>query len=91
VKREYTTYRWTAEDAPVKLALQAAASIGIKSQLIEGGGGSDANVFNAKGKPAVVIGVGYEGAHSNEEHIAIADLAKTTEFALALIAHSARA
>jgi tripeptide aminopeptidase len=90
VKREYTTYRWTPEDAPVKLAQKAARAIGIEPQLIEGGGGSDANIFNEKGVPAVVIGVGYEGAHSREERIAISDLAKAAEFALSLIHESTK-
>ena len=28
------------------------------------GGGSDANIFNAKGLPTVVLGVGFEAIHS---------------------------
>lgn len=90
VVREYTTYRWTAEDAPVILAQKAAAAVGLKAELVHGGGGSDANIFNAKGVPAVVIGVGYEGAHSTDEHIAIDDLVKATEFTVALIAESGK-
>ncbi|MBI2842629.1 MAG: M20/M25/M40 family metallo-hydrolase [Armatimonadetes bacterium] len=88
VKREYTTYRWTPEDAPVKLAQRAARTIGIEAEMINGGGGSDANIYNEKGVPAVVIGVGYGGAHSREEHIAIADLVKAAEFAVSLISES---
>jgi tripeptide aminopeptidase len=89
-KREYMTYRWTLEDAPVELAMKAGEAIGIKPELVEGGGGSDANVFNLKGVPAVVIGVGYEGAHSRDERIAIADMVKASEFALALISESGK-
>lgn len=90
VQQEYTTYRWTSEDAPVKLAQKAAGSIGIDQLMLEGGGGSDANVFNLKGVPAVVIGVGYEGAHTRNEQIAIDDLVKSAEFALALISESGK-
>ncbi len=90
VKREYTAYRWTADDAPIKLALEAGHAMGIEPELVEGGGGSDANVFNEKGVPAVVIGVGYEGAHSREERISIDDLVATSEFALSLIKVSNR-
>jgi tripeptide aminopeptidase len=90
VKREYSTYRWTPEDAPVKLAQKAAKTVGIDAKLINGGGGSDANIFNEKGVPAVVIGVGYEGAHSRDEHIAVDDLVKSAEFTLALIAESGK-
>lgn len=90
VEREYSTYRWTADDAPVKLAQRAARSIGIEAQLMEGGGGSDANVYNEKGVGAVVIGIGYEGAHSREEHAAIEDLVKTVEFVVALVEESGK-
>ncbi len=90
VVQEYTTYRWTADDPPVKLAQAAGRSIGIDVELVHGGGGSDANIFNEKGVPAVVIGVGYEGAHTREEHISIDDLVKATEFTLALIAESGK-
>jgi tripeptide aminopeptidase len=90
VEHEYTTYRWTKDDAPVKLGQAAAKSIGIKSELVHGGGGSDANIFNEKGVPAVVVGVGYEGAHSKDEHLDVDDLVKAAEYALALIAESGK-
>lgn len=90
VKREYTTYRWTVDDDPVKLAMEAGKAVGIEPQLVNGGGGSDANIFNEKGVKAVVVGVGYEGAHSKDEHIAISELVKASEFALALIRESTK-
>lgn len=90
VKKEYTTYRWTPDDVPVKLAIKAGEAIGITPELVEGGGGSDANIFNEKGIPAVVIGVGYEGAHSKGEHITITDLVESAEYALSLIIESVR-
>lgn len=90
VTHEYTTYRWMPDDAPIKLATAACNAIGITPKLVEAGGGSDANVFNEKGIPSVVVGVGYEGAHSKDERIAIADLTKAAEFALALIAESGK-
>ncbi|MEN6372682.1 MAG: M20/M25/M40 family metallo-hydrolase [Armatimonadota bacterium] len=85
VQREYVTYRWNEEDEPIKLAKRAAEVLGMKPEYIQGGGGSDANIFNAKGIPAVVIGCGYEGAHSRQEKVAIADLKKAAEYALSLI------
>lgn len=89
VKREYSAYRWTEDDAIVKLAQNAARAVGIEPQLLGGGGGSDANLFNEKGVASVVVGVGYEGAHSHDEHVAIDDLVKAAEFAVALIEKSA--
>lgn len=83
--REYTSYRFSESDEVVKLAMAASRRIGIEPVFIEGGGGSDANVFNSAGIPTVVVGVGYEGAHSSSEHIAIDDLVKASEFASALV------
>jgi len=38
---------------------------------VTGGGGSDANVFNLRGVPALTIGAGYERAHSPQEHMSV--------------------
>ncbi len=48
-------------------------------------GGSDANVFNARGKTAINLGIGAKNPHGNDEHIAIDDLVKVTELAFALV------
>ena len=84
-EREYNTYRWTESDEVVKLAAEAARRVGIEPSYQEGGGGSDANVFNYKGIPSVVIGVGYENAHSSSEYIRIDDLANAAQVAAAII------
>jgi len=89
IEREYDCYRWGPGDPIIRLASSAAESIGIEPLLIEAGGGSDANILNAAGVPAVVIGVGYEGTHSTREQIATDDLVKCAEFAVALVRKSA--
>jgi tripeptide aminopeptidase len=83
--REYTAFRWTESDEVVKVASAACRRIGIEPQLVDGGGGSDANVFNLGGVPSVVIGVGYEHPHSSSERMAVADLVKSAEYAQAII------
>jgi len=85
VEKEYWTYRWTENDDIVKLAVAAVRRIGLEPAFIDGGGGSDANVYNRAGIPALVIGVGFDGAHSSSEHVAVSDLAKCAEFVAALI------
>ena len=37
-------------------------------------GGSDANIFNGMGIPTLTCCVGYENAHSKEEHIPLSEL-----------------
>lgn len=83
--REYSTFRWTKEDEVVKIASAACARLGIEPSLVDGGGGSDANVFNDAGFPSVVIGVGYDNAHSSQEHMAVDDLVTAAKYAKALI------
>ena len=85
VERSYNGYRLSEKDEVIKIAVAAARKVGIEPEMHETGGGSDANIFNARGLPATVIGVGYEGAHSASEYIPISDLVKSTEMALALV------
>ena len=89
VSRQYTTYRWTPDDEVVKLAMAASRRVGIEPVFAEGGGGSDANIYNAAGMPALVIGTGYSGPHATSEELSVSGLVKTAEFAAALIACAA--
>ena len=84
-EREYTGYRWSEDDDVVRLAVVADARLGIAPVFMQGGGGSDANIFNAWGMPSVVVGVGYEDAHCSSERIASDDLCKAAEFAASLV------
>ncbi len=49
-------------------------------------GGSDANIFNARGRTAINLGIGARNPHGNDEHIAVADLIATARLAMALVA-----
>ena len=59
--------------------------IGIEPVFQDGGGGSDANIFNALGIPSVLIGVGFEDVHSPSEKITTGDMALAAEFVASLI------
>lgn len=83
--REYTGFRWTENDEVVKLAAEASRRIGIEPSYHDGGGGSDANIFNNAGIPCVVIGVGYENPHATNEYINVGDLAKAADYVAALV------
>ncbi|MDT2659169.1 M20/M25/M40 family metallo-hydrolase [Enterococcus hulanensis] len=48
------------------------------------GGGSDANIFNEKGKEVVNLSVGYEKIHTTEEYIAIAEMEKAVKLVIEL-------
>jgi tripeptide aminopeptidase len=88
-KREYSGFRFTEDDEVVRLAIEAARRIGIEPELQDGGGGSDANVFNEAGIPSVVLGVGYHNPHTPEEFIRLSDLEKASDLVCSLIAVAA--
>jgi len=90
VVREYDAYRFSADDPVVQMAAEAGRRIGVRTELAEHGGGSDANVFNSRGLPAVVVGVGYKDAHTSDERIAIDELMNCARFAVALVEVSTR-
>ena len=52
----------------------ACRKLGKEVSFIKSGGGSDANIMNGKGIPAVNIGVGMSNVHTTAEYIAIKDL-----------------
>ncbi len=75
-----------APDSPAVVALEKALrAVGLKPEPIRYMGGSDANVWNAKGIPTVNIGIGAQRPHTFEEFVLIEDLVKSAEIAFALI------
>lgn len=85
ISKAYSSFSLTEKDLPVKFAVEAAKKIGIQPICIVSDGGSDANIFNEKGKTAVNISVGYEKAHSTEECIEIQRLIKLVEYLLSIV------
>jgi tripeptide aminopeptidase len=60
------------DDAPiVRHAQGAAQALGFEPVIQAGGGGSDANVFNQHGFPALICATGSEGAHTLQERLDI--------------------
>lgn len=75
-----------AEDAPiVDLARQAAERLGRTLEVRDGGGGSDANIFNGYGIETVILGTGMKRVHSIEESVSIADMVRVAELLVEII------
>jgi tripeptide aminopeptidase len=73
-------------DAPAVVELEEAIRrAGLTPQPIRYMGGSDANKYNAKGVPAVNIGIGAQKPHSVEEFFLLEDLFKSSEIAHELV------
>ncbi|MEA1868262.1 MAG: M20/M25/M40 family metallo-hydrolase [Thermodesulfobacteriota bacterium] len=69
----------------ITTAMKAAKRLGRKLILDMTGGGSDANIFNAKGLATVVMGIGMQNVHTTSEHIRLDDMVASTELVLEII------
>ena len=75
-----------AEDAQIVARVTGAiAALGMTPELGVSGGGSDANVFNLRGTPSVVVGIGTRDMHTTREHVDVGDLVDAARFCYALL------
>ncbi|MBW2519601.1 MAG: M20/M25/M40 family metallo-hydrolase [Deltaproteobacteria bacterium] len=75
-----------SEDAEiVTLIKRTAAKIGHDLKIRVGGGGSDANMFNANGIETIILGTGMQNVHSVNEKVAVADMVHVVELLVAII------
>ena len=66
-------------------AARAARRIGAPLLFTSTGGGSDANIFNSRGRETVVLSCGYENAHTTAERISLEQLSLLAQWVLAVI------
>ncbi len=85
INREYYCYNLSPGDQVVKISMKAAKDMGLQPELCPSGGGSDANVFNKKSFPSVVLAIGMEKVHTVDEYILVKNLKKTVEYVLSII------
>lgn len=89
-KRHYDAYV-IADDAPVvRLAQEASRALGFEPTLRTTLGGSDANVYNAKGVPCVVVATGMDKIHTHDELISRKDLVDTARLTLEILLRAAK-
>ncbi len=87
-KGHYVSYHVPEEAKVVRVAQAASRQLGLQPDLRVTLGGSDANIFNAKGLPSVVVGTGMREIHTHDENISRSDLIQTAQLAVALILSS---
>ncbi len=80
VETSYRRFRLSEDDEVVRVAMTAATNLGHTPVLKIGGGGSDANVFNERGIPAVICACGAQGAHSTAETAIISAMVSAVEW-----------
>jgi tripeptide aminopeptidase len=87
IRRSYEAYR-LAESEPligrIARALDAMGEPAPEFRL--SGGGSDANVYNARGITAVPISTGMQAVHTNQEWIAVSDMVRCAELVIRILA-----
>ncbi len=89
-QRHYTAYE-IADDAPVvRHAVAASMAMGFEPALRTTLGGSDANVFNAKGVPSIVIATGMDKIHTHDEFVSRKDLVDTARLTYAILVQAAK-
>lgn len=84
-KRHYKAYNIDPEFRVVKIAQQASRNLGFEPTLRTTLGGSDANIYNAKGVPCVVVATGMDKIHTHDEFIKRQDLVDTARLTLEIL------
>jgi tripeptide aminopeptidase len=82
---EYESFALKDGDPVVQLALSALSSLGIRSKVTKGGGGSDANIISASGIPMLICGTGMNKVHTVDEDIEAEELKRGAAFIAELI------
>ncbi len=85
IERHYEGYTLTEQDTPVQVVRRALKRLGLDAPMRPTGGGSDANVFIARGLPCCVVGTAHQKIHTHEEFVLIEDLAKSVDLTLTII------
>ena len=85
VREDFRGYVHDTGSLVMRIAAAAMADAGLVPQSVGGGGGSDGNAFNARGLPAVTLGVGFEHVHSPQERMSLERLGQVYELTHALV------
>ena len=90
VEPSYNMFEVRKDTRLVETAKAAINNIGLTPKIAATGGGSDANVFNQRGLPSIILGVGFHNIHTSKEYIRVDDLVKGAQLVLSLITESAK-
>jgi tripeptide aminopeptidase len=86
---DFAPFHLSADSDIVCLTNEVLQAVGLESNPIEYLGGSDANMLNARGIPAVNLGIGAQNPHGDDEFILLEDLYKAEEIAREIVNRSA--
>ncbi len=84
-QKEYRAFRIRQNDLFLNFMNDTFLKCGMRPEHVTSGGGSDANIFNAKGIRSINISTGMQKVHSTDEFIEIEDLVRGCRVVLAAI------
>jgi tripeptide aminopeptidase len=84
----YRSFNLAPDDPLVVLVANAARALGIEPRMEVGGGGSDANVFNARGIPAIILATGPSDVHTLQESVAISKMIESAQWLVEAVRQS---
>lgn len=85
IENHYRAFHLADDSLIVQIAIKAAEAIGLEPVTEVGGGGSDANVFNEHGIPALILSTGAEGAHTLTEALEIDEMVKSAQWLVEMV------
>lgn len=85
IKIEYPGFKLAEESEIVKLVEKACKKAKVEFVATSSGGGSDTNIYNSKGIPAVNMAVGMTKVHTIEEFIKLDDIIDLTKILIEII------
>lgn len=83
---DFRPFRIDPDSAVCRHLERAIHGAGLTPEPVFSSGGSDANWLNARGLPALNVGIGAQNPHSNDEFILIEDLRASLRIARGLVA-----
>jgi tripeptide aminopeptidase len=86
IRRSYEAYRLAKDEQLIQRIARALAAMGEPAPDLQlSGGGSDANVLNARGITAVPISTGMQAVHTNQEWISVSSMARCAELVVRVL------
>ena len=85
MSQAFLPFQIPESDEVVVIAKAACAKVGLTSSFEAGGGGMDANIFNAQGMTTIGVATGYTKNHTKNEQLILEDFYKSGELAQVLI------
>jgi len=89
-RRHYNSYEVPAEAMVVQVAVEASRKLGFEPVLRTTLGGSDANIYNAKGLHCIVLATGMEKIHTHDECISRESLLNTARLSYEILLGAAQ-